>query len=224
MRTEERTFDGMKYVVRFPSDFSEGEKRPVILLLHGAGTRGDDIRLLESNPYFMATERFADFPFVTVAPLCSADTWFDVFETLKRLVLQILSFGFADPDRLYLMGASMGGYAAWQLAMSMPERFAAAVPVCGGGMYWNAGRLVGVPIWAFHGQKDPVVSVEESRKMVDAVKVAGGNARLTVFPENGHDAWSDVYGSEEVFKWLLAHKKSKAGDLTNEFQNSALFG
>ena len=221
MRTEERAFDGMRYVVRFPSDFSEGAKRPVILFLHGAGTRGDDIRLLENNPYFLIIERFADFPFVTVAPLCEADTWFDVFETLKRLVLHVWHSDFADPDRWYLMGASMGGYAAWQLAMSMPERFAAAVPICGGGMYWNAGRLVGVPVWAFHGQKDPV---EESKKMVDAVKAAGGNARLTVFPENGHDAWSDVYGSEEVFKWLLTHKKSRAGNLTNEFQNSALFG
>ena len=103
-----------------------------------------------------------NLPFVIIAPLCSENTWFDVFERLQLLVEEIDALPFADCNRICIMGASMGGYATWQLAMSMPERFAAIVPICGGGMYWNAGRLADIPVWAFHGAKDSTVYLEES--------------------------------------------------------------
>ena len=128
---------------------------------------------------------------------------------------------YTDPERLYLMGASMGGYTTWELAMSMPELFAAIVPICGGGMYWNAGRLVNVPVWAFHGKLDPTVLVEESEKMVNAVNKRGGNARLTVYPENKHDAWTDTFSNPEVYRWLLDHKNQNAGRLVNEYSGNA---
>ena len=118
----------------------------------------------------------------------------------------------------------MGGYATWQMAMSLPEYFAAIVPICGGGMYWNAGRLVHVPIWAFHGKLDPTVLVEESEKMVDAVNKRGGNAKLTVYPENGHDAWSDTYGNPEVFAWLLRHRNQNAPTPEKEYTDPKLYG
>ena len=118
----------------------------------------------------------------------------------------------------------MGGYAAWQLAMSMPEYFAAIVPICGGGMYWNADRLVNVPIWAFHGEKDSAVLVEESVKMVNAFNQAGGNARLTVYPNTGHDAWSDTYCNPEVFEWLLAHKNKNMTCINEKYTDSNLYG
>ena len=129
-----------------------------------------------------------------------------MWEHLEKLVTTISSLPFADKDRIYLMGASMGGYATWQLAMSMPEVFAAVVPVCGGGTYWHAHRLVNVPVWAFHGGKDTVVFKEESINMVDAVNKCGGNAKLTIYPENEHDAWSDTYSNPEVFDWLLSNE------------------
>lgn len=150
----------LRYVIRYPQGFSETERYPVILFLHGAGTRGNDISQLTSAPFFKLTEKHSEFPFICVAPLCSENTWFDVWEHLERLVTEIANSAYADPSRIYLMGASMGGYASWQLAMSMPEYFAAIVPICGGGMYWNAGRLVNVPVWAFHGAKDTAVLLE----------------------------------------------------------------
>ncbi|MBQ8610841.1 MAG: prolyl oligopeptidase family serine peptidase [Oscillospiraceae bacterium] len=161
---------------------------------------------------------------MTVAPQCSADTWFDLWEHLEALAEEIVRLPYADTERIYLMGSSMGGYGTWQLAMSMPTLFAAIVPICGGGMYWNAGRLVNVPVWAFHGGKDPTVYVEESKKMVDAVNRAGGNAKLTVYPENGHDAWSDTYSNEEVFRWLLQQKKAGVAELSNKYDNAKKFG
>lgn len=224
MKTECMKIQGLNCVIQFPEGYRAGQKCPTVLFLHGAGSRGTDIEIMKTNPYFTITERHQNFPFVTVAPQCSENTWFDLFETLKRLVADLPSFDFVDPDRIYLMGASMGGYAAWQLAMSMPECFAAMVPICGGGMYWNASRLVNVPIWAFHGARDSTVSVEESVKMVDAVNRKNGKAKLTVYPENNHDAWSDTYANEEVFRWLLGFVNQNGAEWTEELRGSRQYG
>ena len=214
----------LRYIIKYPDGFSSEKKYPVILFLHGAGTRGDDISKLVSNPFFLLTEKRENFPFVCVAPLCSENTWFDMWEHLEKLLGEISSLPFVDKDCIYLMGASMGGYATWQLAMSMPNYFAAIVPICGGGMYWNAGRLIDVPVWAFHGAKDTTVLLEESFKMVEAVNRLGGDAKLTVYPENGHDAWSDTYSNPEVFDWLLKHKNKNDNQCCDEYNNSKKYG
>lgn len=203
-------FENLQYLIRYPADYREGEKYPVLLFLHGAGTRGNDINLLVGNCFFGLTAAHEDFPFVCVAPQCHGETWFDHFETLGRFVKMVSESDFTDPDRLYLMGSSMGGYATWQLGISMPSYFAAAVPICGGGMYWDAGRMKNLPIWAFHGDSDPTVLTEESVKMVNAVNKRGGNAKLTVYPDTKHDAWTATYSNPEVFAWLLSNRRGGA--------------
>lgn len=194
----------IQYIIRYPEGYLPGKRYPVILFLHGAGSRGTDIGILRNNPFFRITGQYPDFPFITIAPQCPVNSWFDLFETLQELVRNLAAESFTDVKRLYLMGNSMGGYATWQLAMSMPGYFAAVCPICGGGMYWNAARLRDVPVWAFHGGKDTTVLPEESVKMTDAVNRSGGYAKLTIYPENGHDAWSDTYRNPEVFEWLLS--------------------
>ena len=224
MKKDVLTFESMQYIISYPEGYHLGEKYPVILFLHGAGSRGKDIDTLLGNPYFQITQKHSDFPFVTVAPHCHADTWFDLFETLEKLAKAIVAMPFTDGSRIYLIGASMGGYATWQLAMSMPEYFAAIVPICGGGMYWNAGRLVNVPVRAFHGANGEVVCVKESVKMVEAVKRSGGKAELIVYPEIGHNAWSDTYSNWAVFEWLLSHKNENVEQVVNYYKDNMLFG
>ena len=204
---EEKSFEGLRYLVRYPNGFFPDRKYPLIIMLHGAGTRGSNIDKLRENHYFMITERYTDFEFVTVAPLCEADSWLDCFETLCRLVRHVTELPFCDSRRVYAVGQSMGGYATWQIAMSMPEVFAAILPICGGGMYWNAERLKEVPVWAFHGELDTTVLPSESENMVKAVNKAGGQARLTVFPGVNHSSWLNTYKDREVFRWLLSHSK-----------------
>ena len=218
-------FYGLKGLVRVPQSLKEGEKLPVLLFLHGAGTRGNDLDLLLDNTFFQTTLKYKDFPFITIAPQCNKDSWFDHLHELKLLLKAITTDSRTDESRIYLMGNSMGGYGAWQLAMSCPEYFAAIVPICGGGMYWNAARLMYVPIWAHHGEKDPVVNVSESIKMVDAVNEKGGNARITIYEGVGHNAWGPTYENYEVFKWLLSNKNENPPLLTNEnFKDSKLYG
>ena len=225
MKMTTRTICGLRAVVAFPEEMGEG-KCPAILMLHGAGTRGTNVQQVLENPFFTTAIKHEGFPFVVVAPQCSENTWFDHFEALRALAKEIATYDEIDPDRLYLMGTSMGGYAAWQLASSLPELFAALVPICGGGMYWNAARLKDVPVWAFHGARDNVVFPEESKKMVDAVNARGGNARLTVYPERDHNAWTPTYSNPEVFAWLLSHSKCRQADTPeeNDHEGSAKFG
>ncbi|MBQ7793284.1 MAG: prolyl oligopeptidase family serine peptidase [Clostridia bacterium] len=199
-------YKNFEYIIAKPDGFSEDKKYPMIILLHGAGGRGNDISKHLGYPLFRLGAEYIKNA-VVVMPQCFADTWFDIFEQLKDFVVYATENLYADKSRIYVMGASMGAYATWQTAMSMPELFAAAVPICGGGMYWNAPRLKDVPVWAFHGADDPTVLCEESRKMVDAVNKHGGNAKLTVFDGVGHNAWDYTYGNKEMFDWLFAQHK-----------------
>ncbi len=214
-----------EHVMKYPEGFSSDKKYPTIIFLHGAGSR-HDIQKLITNPFFKITQNHSDFPFVVAAPLCTENTWFDMWERLKKFIVDIASMPFVDTTRIYLMGASMGGYATWQMAMSMPKYFAAIVPVCGGGMYWNSGRLKNIPVWAFHGAKDATVFPEESQKMVDGVNKRGGNAKLTVYPEAAHDSWTATYSNPKVFEWLLSHKKSSDCQAVNpdNYNNAKDFG
>ncbi len=161
---------------------------------------------------------------MVIAPLSEDDTWFDSYERLLAFTKMVAGFDFIDKDRIYLMGASMGGYTSWQLGMSLPEYFAAIVPICGGGMYWNAGRLKNVPVWAFHGALDKTVLPEETLKMVAAVNNSGGNAKITIYPNNDHNAWTDTYNNPEVYEWLLSNKNQNEKELVNEYADAKKFG
>ena len=213
----------LTYLIKYPEGFSENGKYPVLFFLHGAGTRGTSTDALRENAFFECTENM-NLPFVIVAPLCSENTWFDLFEHLIALVKEVAKLPYVDEKRIYLTGNSMGGYGTWQLAMSMPEYFAAIVPVCGGGMYWNAWRLKNVAVWAFHGEKDDCVSPTETEKMMDIVKRAGAEAKLTIYPEAGHNAWTPTYSNPEVFAWLLEHESTLTVDLEEKYTDSTIYG
>lgn len=220
---DELKFGKLTYLIKYPEGFSKTEKHPILIFLHGAGSRGTSTDALRGNPFFKCTAPL-NLPFVIVAPLCSENTWFDLFEHLEGLVKEVAQLPFVDEKRIYLTGNSMGGYGTWQLAMSMPEYFAAIVPVCGGGMYWNAGRLANLPVWAFHGGKDGTVFPTESEKMVNAVNRAGGNARLTTYPDREHDSWTPTYSNPEVFEWLLQHESNCTVELKDEYTGADIYG
>ena len=205
MRRELIKGEFFTYLAYTPDEHKDGMQYPILLFLHGAGARGTDISLLESNTithYFCEHE----LPFVLVEPLCSEDTWFEVFEKLIEFASSLRQLPSVDSNRFFLTGNSMGGYAAWMLAMARPDWFSALVPVCGGGMAWNAERLKNIPIWAFHGVLDETVAVEESIRMVRAVNSAGGDAKLTLYPSVGHNSWENAYSNSELYTWLLEQR------------------
>ncbi len=154
-------------------------------------------------------DAWPDFPFLLVAPQCpSGQTW--SVGRLTALLDAVAAHHPVDPDRVYLTGLSMGGYASWALAVEHPYRFAAVAPVCGGGDPRRAGRLRRLPVWAFHGRRDPVVPVAASREMVDALRRCGAPVRYTEFPDAGHDVWTAAYGDRRLYDWFLSHRRPRA--------------
>ena len=112
-----------------------------------------------------------------------------------------------DADAVALTGLSLGGYGTWSIGAQHPQRFSALVPICGGGDPADAAALAHVPIWCFHGDADPVVPVERSREMVEAVQSAGGQVKYTELPGVTHNSWDPAYGDPSVIEWMLAQRR-----------------
>ena len=112
-----------------------------------------------------------------------------------------------DARRLYVTGLSMGGYGTWDAIQRYPDRFAAAVPICGGGDSLRVKEIARLPIWAFHGADDGVVKPQRSRDMIAALQQAGGTPRYTEYPKTGHDAWSETYSNPKLYEWLLQQRR-----------------
>ena len=212
----------LDYATRLPATFDEKKRYPLVFYIHGAGGRGRDICKISDHAFFTDTAPFLEEA-VSVCPQCYADSWFDIFEQLIDFIEYEISKPYVDKNRVYLIGASMGAYTTWQLAMARPDLFAAIIPICGGGMYWNAARLKNIGVWAFHGDIDTVVFPEESFKMVNAINRNGGNARLTIYPNTGHNAWTPTFTDPEVWKWLLSHS-NHALQTRTEFNDTKTFG
>jgi predicted peptidase len=198
----------LDYLVYLPTDYEKKDSWPLLLFLHGAGERGDDLELVKKHGPPKLIEQGKAFPFVVVSPQCPKDGWWSTKPLeLVALLDEIVAKYKIDQDRIYLSGLSMGGFGTWMLAAYAPDRFAAIVPVCGGGERLMARRLTHLPVWAFHGAKDQVVPLGRSEEMVDALKKLHGDVKLTVYPEAGHDSWTATYDNPELYDWLLQQKR-----------------
>ncbi|MEQ8786382.1 MAG: prolyl oligopeptidase family serine peptidase [Pirellulaceae bacterium] len=205
----------MDYLLYLPKDYEKQESWPLLLFLHGSGERGDDLELVKKHgPPKLAGEG-ESFPFLVASPQCPADSRWQPHE-LTALLDDLEKKYKVDADRIYVTGLSMGGFGTWALAAHTPKRFAAIVPICGGGeARWarNYGKL---PVWVFHGAKDTAVPVARSEEMVEAIKKRDGDVKLTIYPEAGHDSWTETYANPELYTWLLKQKRGQAETVSNE--------
>jgi len=194
------------YLLFLPRGYEESKTRwPLILFLHGSGESGTNVAKVKKHGPPKYVESNPGFPFILVSPQSPGHGWNN--GALMALLDDVNKTYRVDPNRIYLTGLSMGGFGTWSLAAAHPERFAAIVPICGGGKTSDAQKLATLPIWVFHGAKDPTVPVQHSREMVAAIKAAGGNVKYTEYPEAQHDCWTQTYSNPELYKWLLAQKR-----------------
>jgi predicted peptidase len=198
----------LDYLISVPDDYAAKGPWPVILFLHGAGERGDNVNLvaIHGPPKLIAAGR--KVPAIVVSPQCPlGSSWTDHTKALEALLDDIEARYSVDKNRIYVTGLSMGGFGTWALAIDQPKRFAAIAPVCGRGDVAKVAVLKDVPTWVFHGAKDTTVDPQNSKDMVAALKAAGGNVKFTLYPEAGHDSWTATYANEEFWTWLLAQKQ-----------------
>jgi predicted peptidase len=209
----------LKYLRYLPSDYkkSDGKKWPLMLFLHGAGERGDDLDRVAIHGPMSLVKHGTNFPFIIVAPQCPAGQLWEN-EPLLQLLDKITVSHNVDTNRVYLTGLSMGGYGSWKLGLANPDRFAALAPICGGANMidvilssWDDAhrkKMLKLPIWAFHGAKDDVVPVIESQRLVNSLKKMGHKKiEFTIYPKAKHDSWKLTYADPKFYEWLLSQSR-----------------
>lgn len=201
--------DSYDYLLFLPNNYETQEQWPTILFLHGAGEKGSNLEYVKRHGVPRIVEEQPDFPFIVVSPQCPQRGYWSV-PLLSNLLDEVLSTYRVDADRVYLTGISMGGFGTWYLGTAQPQRFAAIAPICGGGEPEYACNLKELPVWTFHGARDTVVPLRESEEMVKALKACGGNVKFTVYPEAGHDSWTQTYNNPALYDWFLQHRREKA--------------
>ena len=225
-RMDNVKFLNPEYLV-FPASEKEGRKIPLLIYLHGAGGRGDDITKIKGqvNSITRGLKQFVQEPCVVVAPQClkkssskESSTWTP--EDLNQFLEELKATLPIDEKRIYLTGNSMGGYGTWVWGANDPKAFAAIAPISGGTgrggpkdvtpeiKDW-AKNLTNVPVYAFVGAKDRVVPAERSESLIALIRQAGGKqAKLKVFPEQGHNARSQVYSKPDFYEWMFSKRRN----------------
>ena len=197
----------LKYRLIKPVDYKFGKKYPLVLFLHGAGERGDDnaATLRHAAKDFSNPQTRSKYPAYVVIPQCpTGKKWSEVdwskdsselpeepsdaMQSIKELIDEMIENAGVDRNRIYITGLSMGGDGTWDAIARYPGFFAAAAPICGGGDPKTVDKFKSLPIWCFHGAKDPVVKVIRSREMIEALQKVGSNAKYTEYPEAQHDS------------------------------------
>lgn len=224
--------DTLNYRIAYP-DFSESESYPLVIFLHGGGERGNDNKsqLKWGVQNFATDEAMKRYKAIVLAPQSPSNARWSNFEgqfsddrekplrladipskplqLTMEVVDQIVENFSVDTSRIYITGMSMGGFGTWDAIARWPERFAAAVPVCGGGDPATADRIAHIPIWATHGADDPTVPPEMSREMIRALRETGAKPGYSEYPGVGHFSWLQTYTDDYLMAWLFNQRKDE---------------
>lgn len=204
LNIQEKAFEKIKYLECLPEGFSGDQKHPVIIHLHGAGSRGTDPTVLKDQAIVRYANDAASFPFLMFLPQCPKKYWEDVFEQLRSFIYYVKELPYVDADRIFLSGVSMGGIISWHLLITENTLFKKAIVCCGAGMYWRVGS-VKAKVWAFHGtEDDTAVPYEAGKKMIDHMLRLGKDAKLTSYEGAGHNVWDRTYADPKIYDWLLS--------------------
>ena len=220
----------LPYRLHIPVGYDSAKTYPLVLFFHGAGERGTDNlnQLKHGVKSLTSPDAQAKYPAFVIAPQCPVGKqWVDMpwgalsgvrpdqpSESMQ-LALKILDAVTAefsiDKDRIYVAGLSMGGYAAWDCVTRFPDRFAAAVAVCGGGDENTVTPDVAkVPVWAFGSSDDHTVPPIRSLHMVEAMMEKGGKPRYYLYTGLGHFSWDKAFSEPELLPWLFSQHRSTA--------------
>jgi predicted peptidase len=198
------------FVIYLPEEYDNVDKDwPLILFLHGSGERGRDPSMLRGSGPLAMVQRIMPLPAIVVAPQCLPEnSWQPA--AVAEFIRHVNSVHGVDETKIYLVGYSMGSYGTWATAAAYPELFAAIVPISGGGNPDHAELIARIPVWAFHGDKDDVVSLTASEQMIDALRAAGGTPKLTILPNAGHGICGEVCARSDLWDWLLEQRRETA--------------
>ncbi len=227
--------DTLNYRILFPDNFSENEKYPVVLVLHGAGERGDDneAQLVHGSDLFLQAENRKKFPAIVIFPQAPKnDYWAKVevkrdtmpfqfnfknkeeptksLDLVMKMMDSVINQKFVDKEKVYVGGLSMGGMGTYELLYKKPEMFAAAFAICGGANPEIAQDYPkGFNIWIFHGEKDDIVPPALSKAMARSINHHGGNAKVSLYPDDNHNSWDSAFSEPYLLPWLFSKERER---------------
>ncbi len=224
----------LPYRVLFPANYEAGKKFPLVLVLHGAGERGNDNekQLTHGAKLFLREEVRTDYPAIVLFPQCPSEEYWSSVQIDRSKMPYPMEFDYekyplrwplaaaialveefkrqerVDEKRVYITGLSMGGMGTFEAVYRYPKLFAAALPICGGGDAIHYGKqMKKIPFWIFHGDKDGVVDVKLSREMVARLKELKANVKYTEYPGVNHNSWDNAFAEPDYLRWMFSWKK-----------------
>ena len=202
----------LKYIVSVPDDYKPEEKLPMIVFLHGAGERGENLELVKVHGVLKHFEGgkcklFPELRTIVLAPQCPDGTmWQNQVPLVMELIDRVAKEYNADPDRISITGLSMGGFGSYALATQYPDYFSALAMVCGGGPQWHSASLTKMAVRLYHGVVDSLVPVENSVSICHTLQLFGGHPELILYENYDHNSWDPAYESD-LIKWLTEQKR-----------------
>jgi predicted peptidase len=210
----------MQYRLFVPTGYDASQKYPIVLWLHGAAGRGSDNLSQLRGGNFSGTHIWTKpenqqkyHAFVLAPQVDVTKGWARPHTNTPpvaiRLALEILDTVekkySIDRAHEYVAGQSMGGEGVWAALSAAPQRFAAAIALCGYGDAYMLPRVAKIPVWIFQGEEDPIVSVARTREWVKQLRQAGGTPRYTEYPSIGHNVWDVAFTEPDLVDWLFSH-------------------
>ena len=202
----ENLFD---YLLYLPKNYYASKKYPLMIFLHGAGERGNNLSILKCHSIPKVFDGDVDYEAIVVSPQCKHEkTWNSDIVRLRNFISEMIEKYNVDENAVSITGISMGGFGTWQMIMDYPDLFAAASPICGGGMAWRAGTILNLPIRIYHGEIDDAVNVFYSKDIYRVLKKHNAkDAELFLYPNVGHDVWNQAYEQTDLISWLISKRK-----------------
>lgn len=198
--------DAYNYLLFVPDKYEQQDQKwPVIVFLHGAGERGDDLEVVKKHGPPKIVEKKPDFGFVVISPQVPLNERWEA-KKVAAIIDDVAKSVRIDPQRIYMTGLSMGGAGTWSFAAEYPDRLAAMAPICGSAELSIVEKIKHIPNWVVIGGKDRPELVQRNDELIEALKKAGGKPKYTLYPDAGHDSWTQTYNNPEFYQWLLEQK------------------
>lgn len=219
----------LPFQIMYPKDYKPGKKYPLLVVLHGAGERGDDneAQMKYGKNVFLDSLNRINYPAIVIFPQCPKDSYWSSVKINRSTVPTTFVFDYTAPinwplqavidlvksikhkkSRTYIMGLSMGGMGTMEAVSRNPKMFAAASPICGGAdLSYVPQYAKRVPLWVHHGDVDVVVPVRHSRELVKAVQDQGVEVRYSEYPGVNHNSWENAFKQPDLLAWIFSHRK-----------------
>jgi predicted peptidase len=207
-RQTEHEHAGVRYLRHLPAAYESRPDWPVILFLHGAGERGRDLDLVLREGLPRILESLPDFPFVVVSPQEEKGRLWTP-DALAELVDDVVARERVDPERVYATGLSTGATAALEVAIRRPGKIAAVAAVSPTRIPAVLCGMKPVPTWILQNAGDERVPATRATRLARELRRCGNaEVRVTLYPREGHDAWTETYRRRDLYEWMLRHRSS----------------